>query len=90
LQQAPDIAQALAQFARTRQPVIAAYQAAAYDSMRWFEQARDFINLRPIDLAYALMMRSGRVSHEDLRRRDSGFIERYEREQRAGPSSSAS
>jgi len=87
LRDARDITPALAQFETTRQPVIAAYQAAACDSMRWFEQARDFMHLRPIELAYALMTRSGRVSHEDLRRRDPGFIERYEQEQRAGPSS---
>ena len=42
--------------------------------MRWFENARDYMQLSPIELAYALMTRSGRVDDEDLRRRDPEFI----------------
>ncbi len=71
---------ALADFASTRQPVINEYQAAAFDSMRWFENARDFMDLSPMEMAYALMTRSGRVDDEDLRRRDPVFIARHERE----------
>jgi len=71
---------ALAQFGLTRKPVIEEYQAAAFDSMRWFENARDYMDLSPIELAYALMTRSGRVDDEDLRRRDPEFMARYESE----------
>jgi anthraniloyl-CoA monooxygenase len=74
------IAVALGEFESKRLPVIEEYQAAAYESMRWFENARQFVNLGPIELAYALMMRSGRVSYEDLKRRDPEFIARYEGE----------
>lgn len=73
-----EIANALAKFELTRRPVIEEYQAAAFDSMRWFENARDYMNLSPIELAYALMTRSGRVDDEDLRRRDPEFIDRYD------------
>jgi anthraniloyl-CoA monooxygenase len=69
---------ALLEFEASRKPVIEAYQAAAYESMRWFENARQYMNLSPIELAYALMMRSGRVDYEDLKRRDPAFIARYE------------
>jgi anthraniloyl-CoA monooxygenase len=69
---------ALKRFESTRKPVIAAYQAAAYDSMRWFENAREYMNLSPLELAFALMTRSGRVDYEDLKRRDPAFIARYE------------
>jgi anthraniloyl-CoA monooxygenase len=69
---------ALNEFESTRKPVIEEYQAAAYESMRWFENARQYMNLSPTELAYALMMRSGRVSHDDLKRRDPEFIARYE------------
>lgn len=69
---------ALEEFESTRKPVIEAYQAAARDSMRWFENARDYMNLSPIELAYSLMTRSGRVDREDLKRRDPDFIARYE------------
>ena len=64
--------------------MIEEYQAAAYDSMRWFENARDYMNLSPIELAYALMTRSGRVDHEDLKRRDPEFIARYEEQKAVG------
>ena len=71
---------ALEGFESTRKPVIEAYQTAAYDSMRWFENARDYMNLSPIELAYSLMTRSGRVRDEDLKRRDPQFMARYEAE----------
>jgi anthraniloyl-CoA monooxygenase len=46
--------------------------------MIWFEKARDYMQLSPIELAYSLMTRSGRVSYEDLKRRDPKFIASYE------------
>jgi anthraniloyl-CoA monooxygenase len=73
-------ASALQEFEAIRKPVIAEYQAAAYESMRWFENARQYMHLSPIELAYALMMRSGRVDYEDLKRRDPEFIAHYEAE----------
>lgn len=72
------VGDAISKFELIRKPVIEEYQAAAYESMRWFENAREYMNLSPIELAYALMTRSGRVSYEDLRRRDPDFIGRYE------------
>jgi len=69
---------ALQEFESTRKPVIEEYQAAAFESMRWFENARQYLNLSPIELAYALMTRSGRVDDEALRRRDPDFIARCE------------
>jgi anthraniloyl-CoA monooxygenase len=82
---AGNVGDALLKFEAKRKPVIEAYQAAAYESMRWFENARQYMNLGPIELAYALMMRSGRVDYEDLKKRDPGFITAYEeRTARAG------
>jgi anthraniloyl-CoA monooxygenase len=80
------VAAALGDFEATRKPVIEEYQAAAYESMRWFENARDYMNLTPIELAYAVMMRSGRVSYEDLKKRDPGFIAAYEEREAGGRS----
>src|SRR6266550_2308147 len=74
-----DVAAALKHFEEVRRPVIEEYQAAAYESMIWFEQARDYMHLKPVELAYMLMTRSGRVDRESLRRRDSGFVAAYER-----------
>ena len=77
-QQSTSVSEALANFATTRRPVIEDYQAAAFESMIWFENAREYMHLSPLELAYTLMTRSGRVSHEDLKRRDPEFIHQYE------------
>jgi anthraniloyl-CoA monooxygenase len=73
------IESALQGFEETRKPVIEEYQAAAFESMRWFENARDYMHLSPIELAFALMTRSGKVDYEDLKRRDPAFISNYEK-----------
>lgn len=73
------VGEALREFESIRKPVIEEYQTAAYDSMRWFERAREYMNLSPIELAYAVMTRSGRVDDEALKRRDPQFMDRYER-----------
>jgi anthraniloyl-CoA monooxygenase len=74
------VAAALKEFESTRKPVIDEYQAAAYDSMVWFENAKDYMKLSALELAYVLMTRSGRVTHDDLKRRDPEFIAKYEAE----------
>jgi anthraniloyl-CoA monooxygenase len=71
--------EALESFTATRRPVIEDYQAAAFESMKWFENAAQYMHLSPIDLAFSVMMRSGRVSYEDLKRRDPDFIHRFEK-----------
>lgn len=76
--QSASVPEALSNFATTRRPVIQDYQAAAFDSMVWFENAREYMHLTPLELAYTLMTRSGRVSYEDLQRRDPDFIRAYE------------
>jgi anthraniloyl-CoA monooxygenase len=73
-----DVTQALAEFTAVRRPVIEDYQAAAYESMVWFENAAKYVCLNPIDLAFSVMTRSGRISYEDLKQRDPIFIARYD------------
>jgi len=73
-----DPLEALPRFQELRKPVIEDYQAAAYESMVWFEHARDYVHLAPIELAYALMKRSGRVDDEELGRRDPQFLSAYQ------------
>jgi anthraniloyl-CoA monooxygenase len=72
------VEEALRKFESIRRPVIEEYQAAAFESMRWFENARDYMHLPPIELAYSLMTRSGRVDRDDLNRRDPEFVSSYE------------
>jgi anthraniloyl-CoA monooxygenase len=73
------VSRALTDFESTRKPVIEEYQAEAYESMIWFENAKSYMRLSPIELAFALLMRSGRVDYEELRRRDPAFIDLYEK-----------
>jgi anthraniloyl-CoA monooxygenase len=69
---------ALTRFQKLRKPVIEDYQAAAYESMVWFEHARNYMHLSPVELAYCLMKRSGRVDDEELARRDPQFLDQYQ------------
>jgi len=77
-QQITNVSEALTQFTQTRRPVIEDYQAAAFESMRWFENAASYMHLSALELAYVLMTRSGRVTHEDLKRRSPEIIHQYE------------
>jgi len=78
LKNADSVSDALSVFESSRRPVIEDYQAAAFESMTWFENAPDYMHLSPVELAFSLMMRSGRVSYEDLQKRDPEFIQLYE------------
>jgi anthraniloyl-CoA monooxygenase len=73
-----DVPSALAEFERARKPVIEEYQQAAHESRLWFENARAYAHLPPAQLAYSLMTRSKRVTHESLKKRDPQFINAYE------------
>src|SRR5215470_2253460 len=76
--QTNDVQTALKHFEETRKPVIEEYQSAAFESMLWFENARNYMHLSPMDLAFSVMTRSGRVTYEDLKKRAPEFIRQYE------------
>ena len=77
-EESTDVSRALQRFEEVRRPVIEDYQAAAYESMVWFENARQYINLDPLAFAYSLITRSKRIDYETLKRRDPAFIAAYE------------
>jgi anthraniloyl-CoA monooxygenase len=54
-------------------------QNAARNSMEWFEHVKRYIHLEPEQFAYSLLTRSQRVSHENLRLRDSTYVTGMER-----------
>ena len=54
-------------------------QNAARNSMEWFEHVKRYVHLPPEQFAYSLLTRSQRVSHENLRLRDSTYVEGVER-----------
>jgi anthraniloyl-CoA monooxygenase len=73
-----DVGIALRRFEEVRKPIIEDYQAVAYESMVWFENARQYMHLDPTALAYSLMTRSKRIDYQTLKRRDPAFIAAYE------------
>lgn len=77
-QETNNVTEALANFTATRRPVIEDYQAAAFESMKWFENAAQYMHLSPMELAFSVMTRSGRVTYDDLKKRDPDFIRKYE------------
>jgi len=84
-----DVPEALREFERVRKPVIEEYQQAAYESLVWFENAKDYIHLEPLPFAYSLMTRSKKIDYENLRRRDPDFITAYEKSKVQSPKSKA-
>jgi anthraniloyl-CoA monooxygenase len=74
----PDVTAASLEFERTRRPVVEALQDAAFSSLLTLENIAEDWSLDPLPFAYKLMTRSGRVTHEKLRKRDPEFARAYE------------
>jgi len=53
-------------------------QSAARNSTEWFENLPRYAGLEPMQFAYSLLTRSQRISHENLRLRDRGWLESVE------------
>ncbi|MGQ0567076.1 MAG: bifunctional salicylyl-CoA 5-hydroxylase/oxidoreductase [Gemmobacter sp.] len=49
-------------------------QSAARNSLEWFEEVERYLPLPPPQFAYSLLTRSQRISHENLRLRDPGWL----------------
>jgi anthraniloyl-CoA monooxygenase len=73
------LAEALAEYQTERMTDALRLQNAARNSMEWFENVERYIRLEPEQFAYSLLTRSQRVSHENLRLRDRGYLEGVER-----------
>jgi anthraniloyl-CoA monooxygenase len=80
LQEQPDVPGALAAYEEERKPVVASTQRAARASLEWFENLGRYLDQPPRQFAFNLLTRSRRVTHDNLRLRDSRFTEAVERE----------
>lgn len=69
---------ALAEFEAVRKPVVDSLQAAAHSSLVWFEDCATRLHLSPMDLAYEIMTRSGRIDQENLKKRDPAFVDAWQ------------
>jgi len=73
-----DVPGALAAFEADRRPASEKFQDAAARSLDWYEHVEDRKHLPPVAFAYDYMTRTGRVSHDDIRRMDPEFARLYE------------
>ena len=70
----------LRDYQEDRQLEVLRLQSAARNSMCWFEQADRYLGYAAKPFTYALLTRSQRVSHENLRLRDKAWLESVELE----------
>jgi anthraniloyl-CoA monooxygenase len=54
-------------------------QNAARNSMEWFENVERYTAMEAEQFAYSMLTRSQRLSHENLRVRDAGYVDGFER-----------
>ncbi|HEX4234439.1 MAG TPA: bifunctional salicylyl-CoA 5-hydroxylase/oxidoreductase [Caldimonas sp.] len=73
-----DLDGALEAYAAVRSVEVLKIQNAARNSTEWFEHVDRYVHLPPEQFAYSLLTRSQRISHENLRLRDKGYVEDYE------------
>ena len=70
----PGLRAALASFEATRSIEVLKIQNAARNSTEWFENVARYTALPAEQFAYSLLTRSQRISHENLRLRDPGYV----------------
>ena len=75
----PDLPSAFADYEDQRRLEVLRLQSAARNSMEWFERVERYLHLDPVQLNYSMLTRSQRISHENLRTRDKGWLEGAER-----------
>jgi anthraniloyl-CoA monooxygenase len=69
---------ALAAYEAERRGPVESLQRAAQASLQWFEDTERYMKLEPIQFAFALLTRSLRVTHENLKLRDPAFVARVD------------
>ncbi len=73
-----DARAALAAYQASRSVEVLKIQSAARNSMEWFENVDRYSALEAEQFAYSMLTRSQRISHENLRLRDPGYVARFE------------
>ncbi|HAT29858.1 MAG TPA: bifunctional salicylyl-CoA 5-hydroxylase/oxidoreductase [Janthinobacterium sp.] len=69
---------ALAAYQSARAIEVIKIQSAARNSMEWFENVERYSAMEAPQFAYSMLTRSQRLSHENLRLRDPGYVAGYE------------
>jgi anthraniloyl-CoA monooxygenase len=79
LEQHVDLETALNEYELERKPVVEIFQKAARESQAYFETLKRYMTLDPMQFAFNLLTRSGRITYDDLRLRDPRFGDRVDR-----------
>jgi anthraniloyl-CoA monooxygenase len=74
----PSMQDALRRYEEERRTEVLRLQSAARNSTEWFEEVERYFHLDPVQFNYALLTRSQRISHENLRARDKAWLESAE------------
>ncbi|HYM81256.1 MAG TPA: bifunctional salicylyl-CoA 5-hydroxylase/oxidoreductase [Candidatus Limnocylindria bacterium] len=69
-----EIPAALDAYEAARRLAVESLQRAAQASLQWFEDTERYMDLEPLQFAFTLLTRSLRVTHENLKVRDPGFV----------------
>jgi len=69
---------ALQAFEEVRRPGVEKFLNVAERSYAWYERFREKMPLDPLPFAYDYVMRGGRISHEQLKKRSPRFVAVYE------------
>jgi anthraniloyl-CoA monooxygenase len=79
LEQHSNLEAALNAYELERKPVVEVFQRAASESQTYFETIKRYLGLEPMQFAFQLLTRSGRITYDDLRFRDVRFGEAVDR-----------
>jgi anthraniloyl-CoA monooxygenase len=77
--QASNLEAALTEYEMERQPVVERFQEAARESSRYFEDVIRYTGFEPLQFAFQLLTRSGRITHLELEKRDPAFVAAVDR-----------
>ena len=70
----PSLREAFTRYEDERRLEVLRLQSAARNSTEWFETLDRYLHLDPVQFNYALLTRSQRISHENLRLRDGEWL----------------
>jgi len=74
-----DLDAALTHYELERQPVVERFQEVARESATYFENVSRYAGFEPIQFAFNLLTRSGRITHLELEKRDPRFVAAVDR-----------
>jgi anthraniloyl-CoA monooxygenase len=74
-----DVEAAVADYELERRPVVERFQEAAEESRAYFENTARYLHQEPMEFAFNLFTRSGRIDYDNLRLRDPVYVDAVDR-----------